>query len=640
MLSAVRLTPKLLILFGIPTLLAFVIVGGIATHQANDRFSTEITDSTQELSEAGAEAISQWLDTHTAYVSALAHSEALASGDPDRIGDFLAVQGEHMSDEYEVLIFVDTEGTATYHHGGEQTDLSGRDYWQTIVEEERETLVISDPVHSASTGNPITVIARAVTDAGGDVIGLVAVTVTLDTLADVVASTTDRAGALSWALSADGLTVAHPDEDVRMEENALESEDTDYQAIAQRMVDGERGVGTFSSTDGTAYTAAFAPVSGLSGWSLGIAVPESELMAAARELQQNLLIVFGAAVVLLGGIIVLVARRIAQPIATTGRALGEIASGDADLTQRLEVHSGDEVGELATNFNAFIDRLQGLIGSVADASTQLSASAEELSASVRETSGQLREQQSETEQVATSMNEMAATIQQVAENASDASEAARHSDQAAQSGSEVVQENADEIRQVAEQAEAASAVVQQLNEDAERVTKVLDVIHEITEQTNLLALNAAIEAARAGENGRGFSVVAEEVRKLATRTQTSTEEIREILDTLRGRIEEAAQAMESGRSRSSQAVTIASRASESLGTITDSVGTINDMNTQIASAAEEQSAASEEINRSLTQIKATIDASASGASQVAAASEEVARLAADLQNRVGQFRVR
>ncbi|ABM61335.1 methyl-accepting chemotaxis protein [Halorhodospira halophila] len=640
MFSAVRLTPKLLILFGIPTLLAFVIVGGVVTQQASDRFSTEITDSTQELSEAGAEAISQWLDTHTAFVSALAQSEALSSDEPDRISEFLARQGEHMSDEYEVLIFVDTEGTATYHHGGEQTDLSGRDYWQNLVEEQQETQAISDPVHSASTGNPITVIAEAVTDERGEVVGLVAVTVTLDTLADVVATATDRTGALPWALGADGLTVAHPDEDVRMEQNALESGDEDYRAIAQRMVDGERGVGTFTDADGTAYTASFAPVSGLSGWSLGIAVPESELMAAARDLRQNLLVIFGAAVLVLGGIIVLVARRIARPIAATSRALGEIASGDADLTQRLEVQTRDEVGELASNFNAFVDRMQELIGSVSDASTQLSASAEELSASVRETSGQLREQQSETEQVATSMNEMAATIQQVAENASDASEAARRSDQAAHSGADVVQENANEIRQVAEQAETAAGVVQQLNQDAERVTKVLDVIHEITEQTNLLALNAAIEAARAGENGRGFSVVAEEVRKLATRTQSSTEEIREILDTLRGRIEDAAQAMENGRSSSNQAVTIAARASESLGAITDSVSTITDMNTQIASAAEEQSAASEEINRSLNQIKATIDATASGASQVASASEEVARLAADLQDRVGQFRVR
>ena len=313
-----------------------------------------------------------------------------------------------------------------------------------------------------------------------------------------------------------------------------------------------------------------------------------------------------------------------------------VATGD--LSQDIPLRPGDGASLLAA-VASMQSSLRTLMQNVSAGSSQLAAAAEQLSATAEETRHQVRRQQAETELVATAMNEMTATVEEVARHAAGAAGAARDTDQAADIGSRVVTETIEAINVLAHDVESAGQVIARLSDDSQEIGAVLDVIRGVAEQTNLLALNAAIEAARAGEQGRGFAVVASEVRTLASRTQASIQDIHEKIERVQGGSTGAVRAIERGREKAMRGVEQARLAGDSLRTIATAVSSINDMNTQIASAAEEQSAVAEEINRNLHGITEAVEQTAAGSNQIAAASEELARLAVTLQEGIGQFRL-
>ncbi|MDH1262627.1 methyl-accepting chemotaxis protein [Pseudomonas sp. GD03944] len=331
-----------------------------------------------------------------------------------------------------------------------------------------------------------------------------------------------------------------------------------------------------------------------------------------------------------------ITRSIVAPLRQTVAFAQRIAEGD--LSQDLPVNRGDELGQLLKAMQSMTGSLRNLVGRIGGGVSQIAAAAEQLSAITSQTSVGVQTQKVETEQTATAMHQMAATVQEVAQNAEQASLAARDADQEAQQGNQVVQQAVSQIGDLASEVEQSAEAIQALNQESARIGSVLEVIRNVAEQTNLLALNAAIEAARAGEQGRGFAVVADEVRALARRAHESTEEIETLIASLQRMAKGAVQQMESSRTLTQRTVALAGQAGDALGRITQAVSTIEQMNQQIAAAAEEQSAVAETISESVTRVRDIGEQSASASEQTAASSAELARLGVELQGLVRQFR--
>lgn len=297
----------------------------------------------------------------------------------------------------------------------------------------------------------------------------------------------------------------------------------------------------------------------------------------------------------------------------------------------------DEIGQLAIAIRQMKEGLHTLVNEITSSISQLSAAVEEVSAIAEQSAHGMQQQQSEVSQLATAMNQMHSTVQEVSRNTTEAASAAQVASESSGSGSKVVQDAISSIERVAHDIEHSGHVVQQLEQDSSSISMVLDVIRNIADQTNLLALNAAIEAARAGEQGRGFAVVADEVRTLAQRTQDSTAEINKIIDMLQSRAAEAGHAMQLSRQQMHASVEQARHAGSTIEQINHAVVRISDMNTQIASATEEQNSVTEELNRSIVNIHNASDEVAQGANQTAQACGELSLLATHLQQMVTRF---
>ncbi|WP_425502122.1 methyl-accepting chemotaxis protein [Pseudomonas piscis] len=283
--------------------------------------------------------------------------------------------------------------------------------------------------------------------------------------------------------------------------------------------------------------------------------------------------------------------------------------------------------------------LRELIGGIRDGVTQIASAAEQLSAVTEQTSAGVNSQKVETDQVATAMHEMTATVQEVARNAESASQAAAAADGEGREGDKVVAQAIEQIERLASEVVRSTEAMTVLQQESDKIGSVMDVIKTVAEQTNLLALNAAIEAARAGEAGRGFAVVADEVRGLAQRTQKSTEEIEELVAGLQNGTQQVAAVMHNSRVLTDNSVELTRKAGASLGTITRTVSSIQSMNQQIAAAAEEQSAVAEQISRNIINVRDVSEQTAAASEQTAASSVELARLGGQLQMMVSRFRV-
>ncbi|EGQ9183161.1 methyl-accepting chemotaxis protein [Vibrio parahaemolyticus] len=374
-------------------------------------------------------------------------------------------------------------------------------------------------------------------------------------------------------------------------------------------------------------------------WSLGVVQDKQMAFASVSEQVTFTAIASIVMYLIIAATSTYVITRLLRPLQTLSDALSELSQGEGDLTQRIEIERMDEIGELATHVNQFLAQMQSMLKNIVENSQQLSEQAQQANELSAMAAGRVEHQQNDVNQIATAIHEMSATAAEVASHAELTASASQNSASACVEGQSVIQKNREAIVSLAEQVSDAANVISELEANTQSINQILSTIQGIAEQTNLLALNAAIEAARAGEQGRGFAVVADEVRVLSQRTHGSTEEIRTMIETLQSNTKLAVNSMQASTSLADTSVDYAQQAHDSLTSITNSITEINDMAMQIASAAEEQRAVSEDISRNTQGIKDDADVIAEQSLKSSEGARRMFNTANTMRENISRFKV-
>ncbi|WP_394128251.1 methyl-accepting chemotaxis protein [Vibrio hepatarius] len=400
-----------------------------------------------------------------------------------------------------------------------------------------------------------------------------------------------------------------------------------------------------------AWLSVFAPIMVANQtWGVLFDMPRSSVLSDAEELDAIISqqvessvqteLIAGVALVFLGlATIAFAASRLVKPIREVAARLEDIASGEGDLTQRLEIKSQDEIGQLSIGFNKFLDKLQSIISDVVDTTLQIGTTTQQSRVAAQQTRSSSDAQFKEVDLVATASEEMTQTASLVVQNAEVAVRAAEKANEVAASGQNVIEQSQAEMIRLVDRMTAAVPVVEELASNNANITEILSVIEGISEQTNLLALNAAIEAARAGEQGRGFAVVADEVRNLASRTQESVGEIRQVIESVQNGTRDVVRAIQDGNDLANDSAAQVQNAAAELSQIFEAIASINDMNSQIVKAAEEQQSVSAEVNQNVSNIRDLSAQILTQAEESEMVSSQIGELSSKQQSLVDQFKV-
>ncbi len=467
----------------------------------------------------------------------------------------------------------------------------------------------------------------------GEVVGIAGVGQKVDSLSRMISQFRLGEKGRVFLINDQGNVVVHPEQD-----KVGQSLPSAIGAAAGQSLMGSKSFSYYDDKSGDLIYAT-QPLELLPGWQLVASVSKSELYSGVYSAIQNSTlsgIVLG--VIMLGMIVVLV-KRIVNPIRIIADSLTEIGQRGGDLTQRIPFDRNDELGDLIKGFNSFMDKLHATVSEVILNNEQLSGSLREVVQNMSSAAGQAGETQHNTDRVAAAVHEMSTTVQEIARNTHQAADASKDSEGAAADGSKVIGQSISNIQELNSLMQASTQSVKDLADDVTRISAVLEVIRSISEQTNLLALNAAIEAARAGELGRGFAVVADEVRALAQKTQASTDEIHQTIERLQSSASDAVAKIDSGMAKTQEGVGLAEQAGVALEDIRGKASGITDMNIQIATATEEQSTVTEDINMNVQTIS---ELASTCAEQIRICDEECARIAEmadNIRSIMGQFKV-
>ncbi len=635
MLASLTLKQKILATVTLAVVLSCLLVGYFSQRSAqqlieNRMFEQELPNLTQRI---GKE-IEKDLTSVAGAARQLANDrfvlDWVARGMPKEQETILIDQLKDMAAQYGLVTasFADRQSAAYYNQDGFLRNLTPeQDAWFYGYTKSQQDLMLS--IFRESNGE----VKLFVNFQQLNGRGLAGLAKSLDSMVSMLANFRIGDSGFVFMTDGSGKVKLHPDAS-RIDRDSL----AQLASGSGNLLNKQPFAATHAEIDGQPVVLASSYIP-LLDWYLVAQVPEAEIYAELDRARLHILLVSLAIAAGMGLLGMLLAGSVSRPLNQLARLFRELGSGDGDLTQRLKVEGRDELAQVATGFNNFVAKIHGSIEQVASNSRQLAATANEVATKAQLTQHNCTAQRDRTVQVATAIHEMGATVSEIAGNASLAADVAKQANEQADAGALVVAQARHGIVGLSGEIEQVAGVIESLASQTDSIGSILDTIRSISEQTNLLALNAAIEAARAGEQGRGFAVVADEVRNLASRSAASTAEIQGMINRLQEQSARAVSAMAQGRNQSLEVVTQADEANGALGQITAHITQISDMNIQVATATEEQSSVVGEINRNVEDINQLTMETADIAHQLTESSRSLQHLSGELDKLVGNFRL-
>jgi len=592
------------------------------------RNSTEA--SMQELGSLTTSNIQTWLESRMQLLQSMAQQVSADGNAPaglKRIIDLPAYTGN-----FQLSYFGGADGVMfSVPAGNRAADYDPRARgWYKAANSAQQTIV-TEPYIAASSGKLVITVATPVKHQG-QMIGVAGADIDLSSVSAIINSLNFGGHGHAFIVGADGKILIHPDSKL-----VLKSLAEAYPSETPKVSPGLKEV----EIDGKRQFISFTHVNGVpsADWYVALVLDQETAFSMLSEFRTSAIIAMVIAVVIIIALLGMLISLLMQPLLTMGRAMHDIAEGEGDLTKRLTIHGHDEFGALGLSFNRFVERIHTSIIEVASATGQVNEVALRVVAASNSSMYNSDQQASRTSSVAAAINQLGAAAQEIAQNAALASQHSSDARSLAEDGQQVVDKTIAAMQQLSVKISDSCGNIETLNSNTVNIGQILEVITSISQQTNLLALNAAIEAARAGEAGRGFAVVADEVRNLAHRTQDSAQQVQTMIEELQVGARAAVGIMTDSQRQSESSVGIANQAGERLGSVTQRIGEIDGMNQSVATATEEQTAVVESINVDITEINTLNQEGVENLQATLRACADLEQQAARLKQLVGSFRI-